>query len=191
MKSPFREALGEGFVRDFSARLEQVGVDVVHIPCLSTAYSFAVGGRPVVVVQTTGNWFCTNWSIAHEVGNLALGHQVATPGTDGTEEIERQANAFAADLLLPRETMSRINWADPDLSRVGKFLWETGVSTKAVRSRLGFLGLPVSAELIAELDFTTQISAPARRLTDKGLHHQPHDRVCGAEISGMAQARPS
>ncbi|MBL7519132.1 ImmA/IrrE family metallo-endopeptidase, partial [Frankia sp. CNm7] len=70
-----RAALDEGFVRPFADRLEsRLGVDVVRLADLSTAYSFAIGGQRVIALPATGNWFRENWSLAHELGHLALAH---------------------------------------------------------------------------------------------------------------------
>ncbi|HYU86850.1 MAG TPA: DNA-binding protein, partial [Kribbellaceae bacterium] len=64
-----REALGLDFVRPLADRLQRVlDVDVVRVADLSTAYSFTIGGRSVIAVPATGNWFFENWSMAHELG---------------------------------------------------------------------------------------------------------------------------
>ncbi len=154
--SQMREALGEDFVEDFSRRLEKVGVDVIRVPDLSTAYSVVLMERPVVVVPTTGNWFYTNWSIAHELGHLALGHEGATPDNRAIGELEAQANAFAADLLLPRVLLDRVDWSRSDFASVARFLWDSGVSTTALRNRLAHFHIQVSPELVAALESTTQ-----------------------------------
>ena len=70
-----REILGDDFVRPFADRLEKrLGVDVVRVAELSTAYSFTIGSRAVIAVPGTGNWFRENWDIAHELGHLIEGH---------------------------------------------------------------------------------------------------------------------
>ena len=76
-KSPasVREVLGDGFVRPFADRLEKdLGVEVVRVTELSTAYSLTIGGRAVIAVPATGSWFRENWDIAHELGHLTMGH---------------------------------------------------------------------------------------------------------------------
>ena len=80
----WRERLGVGFPRDFLQRLVDAGVDVVRVRGLSTSYSFWSAGRPVIAVGTSGNWFYQNWSLAHELGHLALGHQGVLPGDPAT-----------------------------------------------------------------------------------------------------------
>lgn len=151
-----RDQLGSNFVRHFGQNLEQVGIDVIQIPGLSTAYSFVICEHPVIVVQTTGNWFYTNWSIAHELGHLLLGHEGATPNNKDIDILEREANAFAADLLLPVDVMNEIDWTKASLPEVAQFLWDSGVSTKSLKTRLQYLQSPVSNELAAALETSTQ-----------------------------------
>lgn len=135
-----REALGPDFVRPFAERLEQhLGIGVVRVAELSTAYSFTVGGRPVIAVPATGNWFRENWDLAHELGHLVLGHHDEGISRAEADRHEAAANAFAADLLLPAETLKGIDWdsmGDEDLARL---VWHWGVSTDALCRRLNAL----------------------------------------------------
>lgn len=138
--SKIRELLGEEFVRPFAERLEQqLGVDVVRMPDLSTAYSFTVGARRVIAIPATGNWFRENWSMAHELGHLVLGHHDEGLSADVSEKHEASANAFAADLLLPEDVLGQFNWdhiGDPELADA---VWWLGVSTDALARRLNSL----------------------------------------------------
>ena len=138
-----RDALGEGFVRPFADRLEaHLGVDVVRVADVSTAYSFTIVGRPVIVVAATGNWFRENWSIAHELGHLALGHH-ANGLTDAEwDQHEAAANAFAARLLLPAEQMRGSDWASISADELAQRVWDSGVSTEALARRLSSLTVP-------------------------------------------------
>ncbi|CAO5169452.1 HTH-type transcriptional regulator / antitoxin HigA [Frankia sp. AiPs1] len=132
-----RAALGADFVRPFAERLEaRLGVGVVRFPGLSTAYSLAIGGHRVIVLPGTGNWFRENWSLAHELGHLALRHH-----EDGVTEAERNrreaaANAFAADLLLPHDELAAVEWASVDAAGLAALVWRWGVSTDALARRL-------------------------------------------------------
>lgn|SRR5262245_39150221 len=135
-----RSLLGEGFVRPFAERLEaRLSIQVVRVPDLSTDYSFAVGGRRIIAVQATGNWFRENWSIAHECGHLVLDHH-----DDGLTEAEWSgyesvANRFAADLLLPRKVLTDIDWDHIDARGLAELIWQWGVSTDALARRLNAL----------------------------------------------------
>ena len=137
-----REALGPGFVRPFADRLEKhLGVSVVRVAELSTAYSFTVGSRPVIAVPATGNWFRENWDIAHELGHLIKGHHDDGISKNDADQHEAAANAFAAELLLPVAVLKSVEWdsiGDEDLAGL---VWTWGVSTDALCRRLcAFLG---------------------------------------------------
>ncbi len=74
-----------------------------------SAVAWVVDGRPAVVLKESRDllvfWL---FDLAHELGHHALGHvreravvDVERPDLDDTDEIERQANAYALQLLLP------------------------------------------------------------------------------------------
>lgn len=135
--SKVRWLLGDDFVRPFAERLEQrLGVDLVRVPDVSTAYAFTVGGRRVLVVPATGNWFRENWSMAHELGHLALGHHDKGQSADISEKHEAAANAFAAQLLLPEGVLSKFDWDTVGDSELADALWELGISIDALARRL-------------------------------------------------------
>lgn len=151
-----RELLGDGFVPDFVQRLEGLDVDVVVVGELSTAYTFLEGERSVIAIQATGNWFHQNWSLAHELGHLALGHRgvIVENGGDGRDEAA--ANAFAAELLLPEREMVAVDWRSISLPELADLVWETGISTGALRSRLDTLRLESSERVDVALELKTQ-----------------------------------
>lgn len=132
-----RAALGDNFVRPFADRLElRLGVAVVRVAELSTAYCVTVGGRHIIAVPATGNWFRENWDIAHELGHLVMGHHDngLTPVT--ADEREAAANAFAADLLLPMPVLNDVNWDSVSDEELASLVWSWGVSTDALCRRL-------------------------------------------------------
>lgn len=139
-----RERLGEAFVRPFVRRIEsELGVDVVRVPELGTAYTAKIAGRSVIMIPAKGNWFRENWDLAHE-----LGHLVGLLSED-------EANAYAAELLLPEPLVRLVDWTTASQQTIADFLWETGVSTEALRNRLGSLGLG-DARTRSLLDCATQ-----------------------------------
>jgi transcriptional regulator with XRE-family HTH domain len=132
-----RETLGPDFVRHFADRLEEhLGIGVVRVAELSTAYSFTVGGRPVIALPATANWFRENWDLAHELGHLVEDHH-----DDGISEgqaawHESAANAFAAELLLPAETLKAVNWESTGDEELASHVWDWGISIDALCRRL-------------------------------------------------------
>ena len=132
-----REALGPGFVRPFADRLEKLlGIGVVRVAELSTAYSFTIGGRPVIAVPATGNWFRENWDIAHELDHLIQGHHADGISESDADQHEAAANAFAAELLLPAGDLKTVEWNSLDDSGVARLVWSLGVSIGALCHRL-------------------------------------------------------
>lgn len=152
-----REILGSAFVRRFAEAIETAfDVDVIRLGDLSTDYCLAVAGRSVVVLASNANWFRSNFSLAHELGHLALRHHDAGGGPTG--EQETAANAFAADLLLPRERVHSVPWDDIGARRLAQFVWDAGISTDFLARRLDHLGIPTSQET------RTLLAQPTQRL---------------------------
>ena len=149
-----RAELGEGFVRPFADRVErQLGIDVVRVPGLSTAYSFTVSLRKVIAVPAVGNWFWENWCLAHELGHFACGHHDAR---QVTKLHEWEANDFAAELLLPENEIRSRDWRHMTPGELGELVWAYGVSTEAISHRLNTLGLPHAESVDSWATQTTQ-----------------------------------
>lgn len=149
-----RARLGDGFVHRIAEQLESVfAIDVIRLPELSTDYSLTIGGRSVILLVSTPNWFRNNWSAAHELGHLALGHHAGS-AVDAANE--RPADEFAAELLLPEDQMRAIEWSQQTGADLAQFLWDTGVSTSALRHRLRTLRLQASDDGTALLNQSTQ-----------------------------------
>lgn len=132
-----RTLLGDPFVRTFASTVEErLGIDVIRIPGLTTDYSIRIGPRAVVVLATQAAWFRSNWSLAHELGHLAHHHHHAYDSTRRrTQRDEKQADAFAAAVLLPHPAVAKIAAAG-DEPTVAAAVWDLGVSTEAIRHQL-------------------------------------------------------
>nr|WP_106535628.1 ImmA/IrrE family metallo-endopeptidase [Haloactinopolyspora alba] len=151
-----REVLADGFVREFADRLEAaLDVDVVRVPGLSTDYSVTIGGRHVIVLAAHANWFRSNFSLAHELGHLALGHH-DLDNPRGNDAREGAANRFAADLLMLQSDLSGTDWETIGPRDLALFVWESGVSTGALLTRLDALRIPVGEETRGLLSGSTQ-----------------------------------
>jgi Zn-dependent peptidase ImmA (M78 family) len=149
-----RTALGGDFVRPFVQRLEnELDIDVVRVSELSTSYCFTTAGRHVIAVAATGNWFRENYSLAHELGHLVLGHVGAA-----RSDHEREVNAFAAELLMPEAQLRAMDWVTVPAETLAERIWESGVSTDALSRRLRALGIACSRE-VGEL-----LAQPTQRL---------------------------
>jgi len=140
-----RAALGEDFVRPFIGRLEdRLGIDVVRVPELSTAYCFSIDGRHIIAMKATGNWFYENFCLAHELAHLAAGH-LTTEAT--SRETEAAANAFAAELLMPMSSVRAAGFASITAEELAQWVWDRGVSTEAVARRVSACGISASHAL--------------------------------------------
>lgn len=180
-----RSLLRPDFVRSFIDNLAGIDVDVVRFDAVSTAYSFIVEARPVIALPETGNWFWENWALAHELGHLALGHDDVMPGQNGFEAREKAANAFSAELLLPEARLRDISWSALSRAELAELIWAWGVSTDALKRRLGALGLEASAQVAEVLGWSTQkllrrywtgarIGDPiSERMTEAGVRRFP------------------
>jgi hypothetical protein len=133
-----RDVLGPDFVRPFADLLEQrLGIGVIRVAELSTAYSLTIGGRPVIAVPATGNWFRENSDISHELGHLIRGdHENGIIGPAEADHREAAANAFAAELLLPASKLGKMDWDSVTDKQLADLVWQLGVSVKALYQRL-------------------------------------------------------
>ena len=170
-----RAQLGDAFVRPFIEQLEiELGIHVVRVDELSTDYSMSIAGRHVITVVATGNWFRENWSLAHELGHLVLGHLDATQ----REEHEHAANAFAANLLLPAAVLRATDWTQLEPNELAQLVWDLGISTDALERRLKHLSVPTSP----------QVSELLRQPTQRLLRH--HWRPRKSPSRGIGQVDP-
>ncbi|MTG88644.1 ImmA/IrrE family metallo-endopeptidase [Cellulosimicrobium sp. BIT-GX5] len=167
-----RELLGDGWQRHFAQRMEErLGVDVVRVGDLGTAYSLVVlGRRAVVALPDREPWGRANFSLAHELAHLAAGdHDV--DDADADDSAERRANAFAAELLMPESRLRALDWSTIDAPRLGELLWELGVTTAALAARLDSLAIRVPEVVVTWLrmatpQFLRHRAFPASRWTE-------------------------
>lgn len=148
-----RELLPNADIRGLSEQVEgALGIDIVRDPGLSTDYSFRIGSHAVILLKSTRYWFRANWSIAHELGHLALGHHVHERTTPAEEA---PADAFAGDFLLPEAQLRAVDWQTITRGELARWVWAAGVSTTALSRRLGDLSLGMSQQVREALDKST------------------------------------
>ncbi|WP_164860170.1 ImmA/IrrE family metallo-endopeptidase [Rathayibacter iranicus] len=140
-----RVALGDDFIRPFADRLDSLGIDVVRLSEITSAYSFRFGDRAIIALEATGNWFRENWSLAHELGHLV--HQEESFRQGRSAEVvssEPEANAFAAEILLPATWIQNIDWTVVTEADIAEHVWNRGVSVEALKNRIVALRLPMN-----------------------------------------------
>ena len=153
------EVGGENFVRALADNVEAAfGVDVVRLDGIEPDFALAVLGREIIVLEASAYWFRENFSIAHEVAHILLGH-LASPGalTCDDSSAERAANAFAAELLTPKDEFRELPWTTMSPVALAQYVWEAGVSTKMVQARLSSLNIQAAASIADALQLTTQV----------------------------------
>lgn len=148
-----REVLGAGFSHEMALRVTNtLDVDVLVLDIDGDAYTMRMPEGNVIIVKRTTSWFRQNFSLAHELGHIVLGHMHQQ--NRGGEE-EKAANVFAADLLMPADIIVALNWQTTDLEAVAQLVWDLGVSTDALAHRLMFLGIKASDEISKALTGNT------------------------------------
>ncbi len=132
--------------------------------------------RPLIFVNGRQGPVRQRFTLAHELGHHRLGHATvmdrpAALSDYGHDPWEVEANAFAAELLLPRAALKR--WAaeklegQPSLEDVVRLAVEHGLSAQMVRYRLETCGVLAVARRCEKLD----------REIAEGLHHEVADHL--------------
>ena len=99
-----------------------------------------VRGRPLIGVNCWDTPQRQTFAVAHELGHYLLGHQTGlhTGLLDSDDRTEREANAFAAEILMPAGQVAELvaDGLDPDA-----LAYLFGVSREAISWRLKELGM--------------------------------------------------
>ncbi|MEP6480107.1 MAG: XRE family transcriptional regulator [Rhodoglobus sp.] len=153
------DAGGANFVRQLANHVETAfGVGVVRVDGIEPDFALTVLGRHVIVLDASAYWFRENFSIAHELAHILLGH-LSDLGEQacGNKAAERAANSFAAELLTPTADFSSLAWATMAPLDVASYVWAAGISTMAIRARLQALKIVTGIAAQTALDEKTQV----------------------------------
>lgn len=136
--------LGTGPVTHLVRRLESKGIIVVTPPRdddLATVDAFSTSHlpRPVIVLtpNRTDDVYRHRFTAAHELAHLVL-HSDTTPGDIAQE---READAFAAEFLTPKDSIAPDLPARADLHKLSALREVWGVSVHSLLYRCRELGL--------------------------------------------------
>ncbi|MEI2702844.1 MAG: ImmA/IrrE family metallo-endopeptidase [Baekduia sp.] len=176
---------------------EQLGLPVVlaELGAVMDGCCWQSGERVLLWVNAGHAPVRQRFTLAHEVGHRRCGHDGSLPvetfqtlGGKTTDSREVQANAFAAELLMPADGIrARIGGGEPDLDDVVTLACEFGVSTLAMLYRLNTLGLTSRR---AELE--AAIAEDAHREAWERLGMEPHaDGISAAREAGLPRLSPS
>lgn len=90
--------------------------------------------HPVIIVNSANPTDRVRWTLAHEIGHLVLHRE------DATDELEREADAFAAEFLMP-ELLIRPELSNLTLGKAVDLKRQWGVSLAALIQRAHQLGV--------------------------------------------------
>ena len=121
--------------------LESRGIVLTQLPGVDAetidAFSAALHGRPMIVLSRKGNPMRQRFSVAHELGHLLL-HPEPAPGS---RVHEREANTFAAELLMPAAEIGDRLPTPVDITALKEIADGYGVSVAALAYRGKDLGV--------------------------------------------------
>ncbi|MBT2520916.1 ImmA/IrrE family metallo-endopeptidase [Arthrobacter sp. ISL-28] len=134
--------LGTGPLRHLTLTMEHNGILVTcpsfdhdgQAPVRVDAFSTSALERPIVVttLERAKSVYRHRFTCAHELGHLVL-HRDVVPGDPRQE---READAFAAELLTPRAEIEPLLPSTMNLARLGRVGLEWGVSTESLIRRM-------------------------------------------------------
>jgi Zn-dependent peptidase ImmA (M78 family) len=198
--------LGSGPVVHLVRNLEARGVVVTRLPSVDAstidAFSSALHGRPTIALSDKGNPMRRRFSVAHELGHLLL-HPDPAPGSPAHE---RQANAFAAEFLMPADQVRSLLPARADVQALKEIADGYGVSVAALVYRgkdLGVYGESTIRRALATLttlgwrtdepvssDYPGEQPALLRRAVDLAAEHGlPPPRLADRLHIGLPRLR--
>lgn len=202
--SDLRAHLGDDLSHALPERVtERLAVDVLVVDLAGDGYTLVVGERSVIVVKRTPSWFRQNFSIAHELGHLAVA-SLCNGQLHSEDPAETAANQFAAELLMPESQVRSLDWAHIALPVLAERLWHWGVSTQALEVRLKALKITPSQEVTDAMACKTQgflrrywsmpqgpdpITQRMERAAERRLPTELISKLESAVVEGRAPAR--
>ncbi len=96
-----------------------------HLGCSARTGEFRE--RPVVLLRSTDSWERTRWTLAHEIGHIAL-HRHG----DVSDDQEHQASRFASELLAPAAEIDKEIPSAPTLMNLIPVKLKWGISLGAL-----------------------------------------------------------
>ena len=170
-----------GPVRDLTAWVEAAGCVIIEED-FDTArvdgLSQWIGDHPVILLNRHSPTDRKRLTLAHELGHLCL-HSI-----DVTEDMEADANMFAAEFLMPAETI-RPQLRNLTLGRLADLKREWGVSMQAIIERAYHLKTLTAAQ---RTSFYKRFSAAGWRTTEPISDELPPEHPRLARNIGDAMA---
>lgn len=136
--------LGEQPIKNMIHLLESRGIRVFSLAIDAKevdAFSLWREDQPLVFLNTNKSSEHSRFDSAHELGHLVLHRHGELKKIDGSQDIEKEANAFASAFLMPPSSVLAYAPAFPTLVHLveRKKIW--GVSVAALNYRLHKIGM--------------------------------------------------
>lgn len=136
--------LGEQPIKNMIHLLESKGIRVFSLAIDAQevdAFSLWREDQPLVFLNTNKSSERSRFDSAHELGHLALHRHGELKKLDGSQSIEKEANAFASAFLMPPGSIRSFAVPFPTLLQLveRKQIW--GVSVAALNYRLHQMGI--------------------------------------------------
>jgi len=163
----FRAVLGlpAGPVSNLTTPLERAGITLLTLPvggkkhdAFSAWQSGDDGSYPLIVTFAGTPGDRLRWNLAHEIAHLLLHH-----GGSG-QEIEREADAFASELLTPIKAMAVEIPARPRLAALYAMKMRWGVSVQSLIRRAREVGRITDEQYMS---LFRQVSARGERMSER------------------------
>lgn len=163
----FRGAMGlpGGPVINLISPVERMGVALLTLPvggkkhdAFSTWQPASGGSYPLIVTFAGTPGDRLRWTIAHEIGHILLHH-----GGSG-QEIEREADSFAAELLTPIDAMAAEIPERPRLASLYAMKMRWGVSVQSIIRRAREVGRLTDDQYMS---LFRQVSARGERMSER------------------------
>jgi len=132
---------------DLAPVLEAVDISVQPVDLAGSAVGYAVrvSEHPLILVERSLSFARKRWTVAHELGHCLMpGHMGQLARKGHSTKMDREADRFAAELLMPRLLMKK--WWERCRRRrreeaIEQMAWDFQVSRQAMEIRLEELRL--------------------------------------------------
>lgn len=164
--------VGTDAIPNLTQLAEAHGVRVLGLPDPESevdAFSYWSAGSPFVVLARMKTAERARFDLAHELGHLVMHSDTHGDDRVTDRQLEHEANRFAAEFLVPRETLRACVQGTPSLSPILDLKSRFGVSAQAMTYGLkdaGRLSDWATRQMMSELDRQGFLKGePGSRLT--------------------------
>lgn len=155
-------------IPNLTRAVERSGVVVAALPGAITDHygfsawpDFGLDGRPIILFSRTDPGDRQRFTVAHELGHLLM-HSPLRDDEIDRDDAEKEANRFAAALLLPREVALEAMQAPLTLTQLANIKAANGVSIGLCAQRARDLGLITDARFVSL----------RKQMTSRGWHRK-------------------